>query len=121
MDRQTTRRNSSISVSASIDATDENQEICWPALSSSEMQDMITKQARHTASCSSGVLDECNQAVDLANLHGNGSTSKSGARLELHSDNGEQEMGTWTLQRSNNFCSPFELGDRGYESWRDLL
>ena len=81
-------------------------DIIWPVLSTSEMQESTTKRARHTTSCSIGII-HADASIDLDEF-----ACKEGAKR--HTETG-------TLRRSSNLCSPFVLGDRGCELWRDFL
>ncbi len=141
LDTETICRRPSVSVSA-IDTTagenqrtvlpsmysseiEEHQQMIWPALSISEVQDRpSTKRARHNASCSS--VEICSDAsfghtADSISLLEFGNNGKSGGQQQLPCKNDEQKLGTWKLQKSNRLCSPFVLGDRGCEIWRDFL
>jgi hypothetical protein len=99
-------------------------EIIWPRLSSYERP---TKRARHSTSCSSGIIlhnvsiDLDAKSIDSVEILESGKCKSEIRQGFACEEDNKLETETWTLQKSSNLCSPFVPVDRGCEVWRDFL
>jgi hypothetical protein len=115
------RRKSSLSVSVSNGSLEEeNLEVVWPELSTSERS---KKSCRSTGgrvdACCTARLDFDIGPINDSNDAYSSSCKQDSCRLWDHID--ANLSATWTLQKSSNLCSLVMKENRGSESWRDLL
>jgi hypothetical protein len=118
----TIRRKSSLSVSVAIGTLeDENLEVMWPELSSSESS---KKSARCTGYQS---IDTCCTArldFEFGTIDDSDDACSSAWKQKHHQSwDGidANSSARWTLQKSSNLCGLVFKENRGCESWRDFL